>query len=126
MRQVKELNDGRINLINGPDETLLCGLVMGADGGIGSTYNIMPGWFVQLYKSFRQNDLQTAQENQYRINRVIRILLHYGENGVNKSLKTALSLMGFDSGRAVFPARELSSDEQQSLKKDLITAGLAL
>ena len=41
--RISRLQGGNINLLNGPDETLLCGLVMGADGGIGSTYNIMPG-----------------------------------------------------------------------------------
>ncbi|NJD03762.1 MAG: N-acetylneuraminate lyase, partial [Ruminiclostridium sp.] len=46
MRRIKELNEGNINVINGPDETLLCGLVMGADGGIGATYNPMPKVFV--------------------------------------------------------------------------------
>jgi len=30
MRKTKEVNGGNINLINGPDETLLCGLVTGA------------------------------------------------------------------------------------------------
>lgn len=126
MRQVKEINDGEIILFNGPDETLLCGLAMGADGGIGSTYNIMPGWFVQLYNSFMQNDLQSAQENQYRINQVIRILLQYGENGVNKSVKATLQMMGFDTGNTAFPARALSLDEKQNLRRDLVAAGIKI
>ena len=28
------LNGGDINMLNGPDETLICGLMMGADGGL--------------------------------------------------------------------------------------------
>ena len=34
---------------NGFDEMLLSGLVMGADGGIGSTYNFMADKFVKIY-----------------------------------------------------------------------------
>lgn len=49
MRRVIELNTGDINVINGPDEMLICGLTMGADAGIGSIYNIMPEKFVKLY-----------------------------------------------------------------------------
>lgn len=31
--RISRIQGGNINLLNGPDETLLCGLVMGADGG---------------------------------------------------------------------------------------------
>ncbi|MDR2687437.1 MAG: dihydrodipicolinate synthase family protein, partial [Oscillospiraceae bacterium] len=48
MSRIKQLAGGDINVINGPDETLLCGLCMGADGGIGSTYNVMPGTYAEL------------------------------------------------------------------------------
>lgn len=33
-------------IFNGYDEMMLCGLVAGADGGIGSTYNFMADKFV--------------------------------------------------------------------------------
>ena len=35
MHRIKALRGGNVNVMNGPDETLLCGLSMGADGGIG-------------------------------------------------------------------------------------------
>ena len=124
LRKVKEINGGDINLINGPDETLICGLVMGANGGIGTTYNIMPDLFVKLYTSFTSGDYKTAQECQYKINRIIAVLLKHGENGAIKSTKAALELMGYDIGYAVFPAKHYSMQEKQALKADLISAGL--
>ncbi len=124
MRKIKEVNAGDINLINGPDETLLCGLVMGADGGIGSTYNLMPSWFSKLYEAFERGDLLNAQEYQYRINRVIGVLLKYGVNGVVKSTKAALELMGYDVGLAVPPALALTAYQKQDMKKELKNLGI--
>ena len=61
MWQLKQLNGGDVNVINGPDETLICGLMMGADGGIGSTYNVMPRWFSELFKAFRAGKIDEAR-----------------------------------------------------------------
>ena len=62
MWQLKQLNGGDVNVINGPDQMLICGLTMGADGGIGGTYSVMPRWFAELYKSFRSGKIDEAEE----------------------------------------------------------------
>jgi F-type H+-transporting ATPase subunit gamma len=59
MRNIIERCDG-INMINGPDEMLVCGLTMGADAGIGSTYNIMPGRYVKLFDAFQAGELDVV------------------------------------------------------------------
>lgn len=124
MRQVKEVNGGDINLINGPDETLLCGLVMGADGGIGTTYNVMPGWFAKLYDAYTAGDMATAQEYQYKINHVISALIRVGKYGAIRGTKAALNLMGYDVGKAVYPARDFSKAELDAFKKELQELGI--
>ncbi|MBQ6989696.1 MAG: dihydrodipicolinate synthase family protein [Clostridia bacterium] len=123
---IKQLHLGDINVINGPDEMLLAGLSMGADGGIGSTYNVMPERFVALYDAFRQGNMVEAQRIQYAINRVIKVLLDHGRGNVVKSVKEALLLMGFDSGYAASPAAPFTAEEKAALKADLIAAGLEL
>lgn len=125
MRKTKEVNQGNINLINGPDETLLCGLVMGADAGIGSTYNVMPSWFVNLYNAFAEGDLHTAREYQYRINHVIDEILRFGKNGAIKGTKAALELMGYDVGNAVFPAVQYTREELKNFKDSLTSLGIS-
>ena len=62
MHRITKLNGGDINVINGPDEMLICGLTMGADGGIGSTYNVIPAWYCALYEAFRRGDFAAARD----------------------------------------------------------------
>jgi len=123
---IKQLHAGDINVINGPDEMLLSGLAMGADGGIGSTYNVMPDRFVALYDSFMAGDLNKAREIQYGINRVIRVLLKYGQGNVIKSVKEALQMMGFDIGYAAAPAAAFTPEYRETFRTELLKAGLTL
>jgi len=121
MRRICELNDGDINVINGPDQTLLCGLVMGADGGIGTTYNVMPDWFCELYAAYRGGDLPTAQQLQYKIDRVITIMRKY--NAVSCA-KESFRFRGIDAGEAAYPGRTFSAEESAAIRAELKAAGV--
>lgn len=116
MRKIKELNRGDINVINGPDETFLCGLVMGADGGIGATYNLMPKVFVKIYESFMSGDLAAAQEAQFKANRVIRVLIKYG---VLNGVKDMLEMLGFDVGYCTYPLKRFTESEKKEFRTEL-------
>ena len=124
LHKIKEVNGGNINVINGPDETLICGLAMGADGGIGSTYNLMPGWFAKLFDAFKAGDLATAQQYQYKINRVIDAILRFGKFGAIRGVKAALEMKGYDVGHAVFPAPHYDKDTLAAYKKELESLGI--
>lgn len=125
MRRLCEVNHGDINIINGPDEMLICGLIMGAQGGIGSTYNVMPDWYVALYDAASQGDWEKAREIQYKINRVIAVLLRFSENGAIKGVKAAMRLKGFDVGEAVYPSRHYQKEEMAALKSELQALGIS-
>ncbi len=105
MRRIKELNNGDVNVINGPDETLLCGLVMGADGGIGTTYNVIPKIFVKLYLSFLEGRIDEARLLQYKANKVIEILVKYG---ILAGVKDMLEMIGFNVGYYTYPLKRLT------------------
>ncbi|MBT3319228.1 MAG: hypothetical protein HN948_03555 [Clostridia bacterium] len=120
-RQLKEIEGSLI--FDGQDNTLICGLVMGADGGIGASYNIMAAWFCQLYDSYRKGDINEAQNLQYKINRVIKVLIDFG--GM-KAIKPVLEMMGFDVGSYVFPGKSLSQEHLKILKKKVIACGLQI
>lgn len=118
MRKIKELNGGDINVINGPDETLLCGLVMGADGGIGATYNPMPKVFVKIYESFMSGNIVAAQEAQFKANNVIKILLRHG---VLNGVKDMLEMIGIDMGYCTYPLKRFTASEQEIFRAELKT-----
>lgn len=58
-------------VFNGPDEQLISGLVMGADGGIGGTYGAMPELYVKLFGLVKSGDLETARALQNECCRII-------------------------------------------------------
>lgn len=120
---IKHINGGNINVINGPDETLLAGLSMGADGGIGSTYNLMADRYVKLYQAVQSNDLKTAFALQEGINRVIAVMLRHG---VIPSIKLGLEAKGFACGHAAFPGHRYSKEERELILSEFHAAGLEL
>lgn len=64
--------DGRPFVVfNGPDEQLISGLVMGADGGIGGTYGVMPELYLKLFELVKAGDLATARQIQYHVDSII-------------------------------------------------------
>lgn len=105
---------------NGFDEMLLSGLAMGADGGIGSTYNFMAEKYVRIMELFKQNKLDEAREVQQECNRIITALCKVG---VMEGEKEVLCQQGFDFGHARAPFSELS-DEQKSFIRQTITSKL--
>ena len=116
MHRIKELNGGNINVINGPDECLLCGLSMGADGGIGATYNVMPKLFVDIYNKFKSGDIAGAQAAQFQANKLIALLLKFG---VVCGVKDILDMLGYDCGYQVYPQKRFSPEEQAAFRAAL-------
>lgn len=116
MWKLRQLNGGNINIINGPDEMLICGLTMGADGGIGSTYNIMIKWYAELYRQFKAGNFAAAREMQNRINKVIKVLLAHN---CLRALKSYLGAYGFDLGQCMFPRQAVGAEEAQQIKREI-------
>jgi N-acetylneuraminate lyase len=89
MEQIRRAHPDLV-LYNGYDEIFASGLLAGADGGIGSTYNIM-GWrYLNIVKALKEGDIATAQRLQTECNSVIDLLI---KTGVFRGLKTVLHFM---------------------------------
>lgn len=109
-------NAGKEFLVyNGPDEQYLGGRIMGADGGIGGTYGVMPELFCQLDAYFKLGAIEEAQALQTKINSIITKLLSYPSlYGATKSI---LSLRGIETGAPRLPLLPVREEDFAELRK---------
>lgn len=97
---------------NGYDETFLAGLAMGADGAIGSTFNLMAEKFIKIRALFAENKLQEAQAVQKEANAIIRALCKVG---VMQGEKAVMDALGFEMGDARAPFGPLTQEQKKAL-----------
>lgn len=120
---LKQINGGDINIINGPDETLLGGLAMGADGGIGSTYNLVPEWFVKIWDCYHAGNMEEARVYQSKVNALITALASF-KGGYLTAAKNAMKFLGLDIGTCVYPAMTYTKEQLKELESAVRAAGL--
>ena len=98
-------------VFNGPDEQLISGLVMGAAGGIGGTYGVMPQLYVALYRCVRAGQMEKALQIQNDCCRIIYKLCS-GHGNLYGMIKETLRRMGCpDCGSVRAPLAELVSSD---------------
>lgn len=111
---------GKLNVLSGPDEKLLPYLVLGVDGGIGTTYNCMPKLMLAVYASWKVGDLERANRLQFQANRIILVLAKYG---IIPALKAIMRLQGKDCGDPRRPFLPLNEIQVNNLRQDLDNIG---
>lgn len=116
LEQIKSHFPNKI-VYNGFDEMFLSGLSMGADGGIGSTYNFMADKFVTIQKLFSENMIPEAQEVQKEANRIITLLCKFG---VMQAEKEVLNQLGIDFGVCRKPFGTLTDEQKAIVAKEII------
>ncbi len=107
-------------IFEGDDAVLLPALLAGASGGIGGSYNVMPGLFVQLWDAVRGKDVDKAAAIQLRINETIKALMVVD---TIVAVKQTLSWMGMGNGQPRTPIRPLAEDEKTTLRQSLEGVG---
>jgi len=110
--------DGKFDMLHGQDETILPVLAMGgAQGGIGGTTNYNGRELVGILDAWEKGDLETAREKQNFSQDVINVIVNYRGNIVGG--KRIMKLIGLDLGKNRTPFRNMSDDEEASMKKEL-------
>ena len=121
--RLKDMTHGEMNVMNGPDATLLLGLCAGADGGIGTTYNYLMQYYRRIYDSFIAGNLDMAQEVQQQVSRILAARPKYPGIPLTKAI---LEITGFPVGNATFPMCRLTTEEKEYVAKCLRDAGLRI
>lgn len=98
-------------VFNGPDEQFIAGRAIGADGGIGGTYGVMPELFMKLDDFVKNNEFSKAKELQNEVNEIIKRLLQgpslYGV------CKYILELRGIKTGKPRLPMLPVETDVEK-------------
>ncbi len=95
----------------------LAGISMGADGGIGSTYNFMSDKYVRIKRLFESGDMAGALREQSVANEVIRAL---GKLGIARGEKAVMKLLGIDLGEARPPYKKLTREDLDFAEKTIM------
>jgi len=121
MQGFLEIGDTPPTIFSGEDTLLLSGLMAGAVGGIGLTYNLMPGIYVELWNAFEAKDLSTAAQHQARANQITRAFACTSD-GI-AATKHIMAWMGLECGLARTPMRPLTDEEAATLRQRLEAVG---
>jgi len=108
--------NGKFDMLWGRDENLLSALVLGARGGVGSTYNYATPLYLQLIKAFDEGDLQLARKLQQMSIDMIRLLGKYGGIATGKAF---MKYIGFDCGEFRLPIKNMTAESFEAFKKDV-------
>jgi N-acetylneuraminate lyase len=107
-------------VFNGYDEALAAGLLMGAQGGIGSTYNVMPQVYIEIFRAAQRGDWETARTWQSRSNAVLDILLKYP---FFPALRAVMHHRGFDCG-PLLSGEDFTTSAQRTLLIEELDRGM--
>jgi len=114
------LHDGRYDMLFGRDEILLSGLVAGAKGAIGTTYNFAAPLFLRVVEAYGAGDIAAARREQARAAEMVSVMLKHGGLPV---FKAVMKMIGLDCGPVRLPLRDLTDEQCAALRGQLERIG---
>lgn len=122
-QKLRRLLDKEVIFFAGRDEQLLCALALGNvfSGGIGTTYNIIPGHFAKICELAGQGRFVEAGPVQDEANRVIALMIE-SENWSYR--KAFMRYIGLDCGAYRYPYEPLSEAAYQAFAARIAALGI--
>ena len=111
------INNKEVVVFNGPDEQFVGGRLIGADGGIGGTYGVMPELFVKLNSLIESGDFENAGKLQDDIDEVIYTMCSANGNMYAVAKAALKKLSGIDLGGVRAPLLNLSDEDNDIVEK---------
>ncbi len=108
-------------VFTGSDTMLLASLAQGADGTIAGGPNLGPSFAVQLYRAFKEGDMERAHALQEK---VLELVLATRRGVFPAGIKAGLELLGICRGITAPPIPAYSADEREQLAVVMRKLGL--
>ena len=113
--QIKDEVGEDFLVYSGADEMAMSGLISGADGIVGSFYNIMPELFINIYNAVQNKDFDEAKRLQKQAVEVIMYSLQLPS--FYAGMKVILRWMGVNAGYCRRPFENLTEEEEGKFKE---------
>lgn len=114
LQQFKAAGGNGFLVLNGPDEQYLAGRSIGADGGIGGTYGVMPQLYLKIESCYAEGNMEEARKWQFIVNELIVELLSFPS--LYGACKAILKLRGLDCGEARLPLLPVAEADSGRIK----------
>ena len=111
------INNKEVVVFNGPDEQFVGGRLIGADGGIGGTYGVMPELFVKLDELLKAGDFENAGKLQNDIDEVIYTMCSANGNMYAVAKAALKKLSGLELGGVREPLLNLADGDESVVDK---------
>jgi N-acetylneuraminate lyase len=109
-----------IPIFYGRDELISAGLMYGATGGIGTFYNIAPGYFTEIYRLAQNGDWEASRMLERRVQTLIRACLRFP---LHSAVKQIVTWQGIECGDALAPRAVLTPAQREELWEELAGSG---
>ena len=96
-------------IFNGPDEQFISGRIIGAGGGIGGTYAVMPELFLKADELIKEGKITEACEIQHAIDKIIYAMCSCKCN-MYAAAKQILKEKGVECGSVRAPLAEITEE----------------
>lgn len=96
-------------IFNGPDEQFISGRIIGAGGGIGGTYAVMPELFLKADELLKEGKINEANEIQHAIDKIIYAMCSCKCN-MYAAAKQILKEKGVECGSVRAPLAEITEE----------------
>ncbi len=94
----------------GYDEIGIVGFVLGCDGAIGSTYNVMGNQVRNVLNFVKEGKIDEARMLQHKITSVITKIVN---NNLYPTIKEVITLQGAEAGKMKFPFGNLTQEQSE-------------
>lgn len=117
MQQIRSRCGDDFLIYNGHDEVYMAGALVGADGAIGSTFNMMPGLFANMYEICASEELLpkvSIQQLQAEANEVITHMIQYDVIAYEKYMLYLQGVLATPTVRQ--PLKQFTVEERASIE----------